>query len=268
MTIKHIFSDMDGTLLDSLGRVSQENITLIKKAALPLTLVSARAPLEMRRALKALALTQTQIAFNGGLIYRYQGDLLQVQVARPLATETLNYLLDYLDLNFPDVSQSYYDVATWYSAKIDRGIEYESQITLELPTLISKKAYLKPQQPIYKVMLITFSEKTMQKLLEKLSALALNDITIQRSGPYHLEITHQKAKKSAGIAYILQEKQLLKEETAGFGDGHNDLPMFEQVGVAIAMANASPQVKQQARYVTLSNDQAGVGKGIWQYLKV
>ncbi len=44
MTIKRIFCDMDGTLLNSEGQVSKSNATLIREAAIPVTLVSARAP--------------------------------------------------------------------------------------------------------------------------------------------------------------------------------------------------------------------------------
>lgn len=48
--IKRIFSDMDGTLLDAKGDVSERNAQLIKSAAIPITLVSARAPMEMKAA--------------------------------------------------------------------------------------------------------------------------------------------------------------------------------------------------------------------------
>ena len=46
--IKRIFSDMDGTLLDNTGAVSEENVSLIKSAGIPMTLVSARAPIEQK----------------------------------------------------------------------------------------------------------------------------------------------------------------------------------------------------------------------------
>ena len=70
MTIKRIFCDMDGTLLNSKGKVSESNATLIRDAGIPVTLVSARAPMEMRDAVDALQLKGVQVAFNGGLIYR------------------------------------------------------------------------------------------------------------------------------------------------------------------------------------------------------
>ncbi|MFU1875737.1 HAD family hydrolase, partial [Enterococcus faecium] len=68
--IKRIFSDMDGTLLDNTGAVSEENVSLIKSAGIPMTLVSACAPMEMMAAIEKLDLTGAQVGFNGGLIYR------------------------------------------------------------------------------------------------------------------------------------------------------------------------------------------------------
>lgn len=50
MTIKRIFLDMDGTLLNTRGRVSPTNASKIKEANIPITLVSARAPMEMKEA--------------------------------------------------------------------------------------------------------------------------------------------------------------------------------------------------------------------------
>ena len=43
---------------------------------------------------------------------------------------------------------------------------------------------------------------------------------------------------------ILRKEQLAKEETAAFGDGHNDLPMLEMVGYPIVMDNASMTSKR------------------------
>ena len=77
MNIKRIFCDMDGTLLNSKGQVSESNSTLIREAAIPITLVSARAPMEMKDAINALQLNGIQVAFNGGLIYRI-GDNNQI----------------------------------------------------------------------------------------------------------------------------------------------------------------------------------------------
>lgn len=61
---------MDGTLIDNTGAVSEENVSLIKSTGIPMTLVSARAPMEMMAAIEKLDLTGAQVGFNGALIYR------------------------------------------------------------------------------------------------------------------------------------------------------------------------------------------------------
>ena len=43
-----------------------------------------------------------------------------------------------------------------------------------------------------------------------------------------------------------------------FGDGENDIPMLESVGIGIAMGNASKHVKDCAKYVTLPVDEDGI----------
>lgn len=53
MDVKHIFTDMDGTLLTSEGRVSARNARRIKSSGIPMTLVSARAPMDMIRSWSA-----------------------------------------------------------------------------------------------------------------------------------------------------------------------------------------------------------------------
>jgi len=50
------------------------------------------------------------------------------------------------------------------------------------------------------------------------------------------------------------------------GDNNNDLPMLEYAGTAVAMGNAIEKIKEQADFVTRSNDQDGVAHALRQLL--
>ena len=53
--------------------------------------------------------------------------------------------------------------------------------------------------------------------------------------------------------------------TYAFGDGANDLEMFQEVDIAIAMGNAIPLLKEKANYVSADNDKGGIIQGLKQY---
>lgn len=269
MNIKRIFCDMDGTLLNSKGQVSDSNAALIREAGIPITLVSARAPMEMKDAIDALQLKGVQVAFNGGLIYtiekHHQVQPIHVQTIK---NKTVKQLLRGIRQHFPKVSLSYYDMNNWYCDKIDVGILYEQSLTRQDPTLIeTEEQFLEGRANTFKIMMISFDEEMIRELEKYLQSLYLPQITIQRSGKAYLEITHLSAKKSKGIAHVLRKEQLAKEETAAFGDGHNDLPMLEMVGYPIVMDNAFDDIKEIAYKVTKSNDEDGLGYGIHEFLK-
>lgn len=265
--IKRIFSDMDGTLLNSKGRVVQTNADLIRKAEIPFTLVSARAPMEMRDAIEKLGLTGPQIAFNGGLIYEMNDGEIQPIQTETMESQTVKALLSAIRQSFPQVSLSYYGLNDWYCDRIDKGIRMEHELTQVWPTFVTdEEVFLNGHTDIFKIMLIVFDMEEMAELESYLRALSLPDITIQRSGQNYLEMTSLKAKKSRGIAYILDKENLSQADTAAFGDGHNDIPMLEMVGTAIVMENALDAVKAYGHHVTKSNDQNGVGYGIHTYL--
>ena len=50
-----------------------------------------------------------------------------------------------------------------------------------------------------------------------------------------------------------------------FGDGYNDLSMLKLAGIGVAMANAAPEVRAEADYVTLSNEEDGVAAAIEKF---
>ncbi|MFH5811736.1 HAD family hydrolase [Companilactobacillus sp. FL22-1] len=266
--IKHIFSDMDGTLLQSNCKISENNVKVIKESQIPFTLVSARSPMEMVETIDKLELTEPQIAFNGGLIFQPLDQGLKVLQKSTIDLANLEQVLLTLQKEFPDVSCSLYDRDHWLVEKIDQGVEYEAKVGGYHPTLTNFVSLLKqPDLEIYKIMLISFDLTEMKALNEKLSGLNPDCLSVTQSAENYLEITSHAAKKSIGIKYIQDLEKLRKSEMAAFGDGYNDLVMLQQVGTPIVMDNALPGVKDYAKYITRDNDTDGVAYGIQQYLQ-
>ncbi|MED7787997.1 Cof-type HAD-IIB family hydrolase [Francisella sp. 19X1-34] len=68
--------------------------------------------------------------------------------------------------------------------------------------------------------------------------------------------------KADGIDKVVENLSLEDYETYAFGDGNNDLEMFDRVDVAIAMENASDRLKDKASFITKANYHDGVYHGL------
>jgi hydroxymethylpyrimidine pyrophosphatase-like HAD family hydrolase len=56
------------------------------------------------------------------------------------------------------------------------------------------------------------------------------------------------------------------QQVATIGDMPNDVLMFRESGLSIAMGNASDEVKSQATAVTDSNQDEGFAKAVWKFI--
>jgi len=76
-------------------------------------------------------------------------------------------------------------------------------------------------------------------------------VVTERARSLGVEEVHQAERyKSVALREVAERKGLSLEEVAYIGDDLNDLPAFEASGVAFAVANAAPEVKAAADYVT------------------
>ncbi len=101
--------------------------------------------------------------------------------------------------------------------------------------------------------------------------------TSHRARELGMEFVSQKAReKLPALEDILTRSGVPAEETAYVGDDLPDLAVMERVGLAVAVANATPEVKRQAHYVTRASGGAGAlrevvelilrAQGKWQEL--
>lgn len=261
-----VFTDMDGTLLDETGRVRASNAAKIKQSGLPLTLVSARSPKEMAEAIAALDLRGPQIAYNGGMIFEPQSAGIKVLSALPMPTDSARTIVGAILQQFPSTSVSYYDGADWYAERMDDNLKGEVAVSRLMPTFAPYQEVFKRPRQIMKIMLIDFDADVMAQIREFFQTHHFPGITANTSNAAWLEITSSEADKASGIQHVLDQERLTRAEVAAFGDGQNDLPMLTMVGTPIVMANAAPQIKAVAKFITKSNVEDGVGYGMLKYL--
>ena len=90
------------------------------------------------------------------------------------------------------------------------------------------------------------------------------DFTTSISSDHNVEVMVANVNKATGIKEMLQHFHLLEEETLAIGDSNNDLPMFQFVDYAVAMKNASDQIKEIVDDVT---EFTCDDDGVYHYLK-
>lgn len=78
------------------------------------------------------------------------------------------------------------------------------------------------------------------------------------SGQNWLDISNIDANKAYALALIQNRLKISAAETLAFGDYNNDLKMLELADFSYAMENAHQNVKEVARYQTHSNSAFGV----------
>jgi len=73
----------------------------------------------------------------------------------------------------------------------------------------------------------------------------------QRARECEIEFVYQgRATKTGAYEEILQATGVSESEVAYIGDDLPDLPLLKRVGLAVAVANAAPEVKRAAHYTT------------------
>lgn len=78
------------------------------------------------------------------------------------------------------------------------------------------------------------------------------------SGGGWMDVYLKGGGKGRAVAYFQDSYGIQGEESVAIGDSQNDLPMFEKVTFAVAMANGDPAVLAQAGYQLPSNEDQGV----------
>lgn len=92
------------------------------------------------------------------------------------------------------------------------------------------------------------------------------DVGFMRGGSDAIDMGQPGLNKASGLAYLGQKLGIKPEEMVAFGDGGNDIGMFEYCGLSFATADALDEAKEAATEVIGSSNDSAVQNKILELL--
>lgn len=254
---KIIFSDLDGTLLNSkhiLPQRTKQKIRELINEGVRFVPVSGRIPEAIFPYAREIGVKMPVSAYSGALtLDENEKSLSSIKFSYELASEILSLLKQ----RWPFILTTVYLDNSWYVEDISSPkIIEESLITNVKPveTRFAKEERLRGG--IHKILGMCAPEEG--EAAEKLLSEKYPQLSVCRSSEVFLEIMHKDAKKSTALNVLCQKFSLKPQEAVAFGDNFNDIDMLTAAGLGVAMANSPQEVKKHAGIVTLSNDEEGL----------
>ena len=253
--------DIDDTLMTSENTISDATYQALMKAqeqGKKVVLASGRPTPSMIETAKQLKLDHFDsyiISFNGAAITSMadgqelfsqrleadaQDDIVQYIQAKRLTV--LTYMDDYVVM---DKSNDYSHIESQLTGIPDR---YDPEAIANLSQLAkARMKFIGVGDPD----LVAAADAELEGRFGELTYATT-------SKPYFLEFVHHQVSKGQAIKVLCQHLGLTLDQVIACGDGNNDLTMIETAGLGVAMANATPLLKEAADHITLSNDQDGL----------
>ncbi|MNS48434.1 putative phosphatase [compost metagenome] len=267
MEYKIVFSDIDGTLLNSNHQISRgtlDSVLALKQIGVPFILVSARMPNGILPLQKELRINEPIICFSGALVL---GAVQADGTRKVLLNKTLNpsdvrdvYTL--ISDRFPLISFSAYNKENWFVTSLnDEWVIQEQKIAGTPPQLFN---FAGNNHPTMNKLLCMGPPQAIDSLETELKRYH-PEITIYKSKPTYLEIMARDVQKSSAIMTLLESYHVTKQEIIAIGDNYNDIDMIRFAGLGVAMGNSPDEVKASAHIITLANDEDGVKDVIERY---
>ena len=270
--IRLIGIDVDGTLLDSVGRLPRANLEAIEAAVargVHVALVTGRSYPFARPVAEPLPAAVTLIVSNGAIERGRDGAtfarrLLPRDVARAVLASTRQ---------FRD------GAALIFDRDVDRQIVYET-MDWEHP---GRKAYwarnrslIAQSLPLEDALVEDPIQVMFNGAVEPMRHLAASlrsgarDFALSVTEYEHrdftlLDVTAPAATKGLARAWRARQLGVERHEVMAVGDNLNDLEMLEFAGTAVVMDNSVPGLKTRGWHVTGHQDEAGLARAIERF---
>jgi len=261
--IRLLISDVDGTLVTpekALTPAAIDAVRRLRSAGVALAVISSRPPRGLERIAAALDLETPLAGFNAGRIVAADGAVIEERLLPPDAARRAVALIESRGVDvwlFVGNDWLAKNPGNPYVPREYSAVGFDPVIVDDFTPFCERVA---------KIVGVGADFELLERCEAELKALLAGAAAISRSQPYYLDVTHPEATKGMGVRSLSRLLGIPQEAIAAIGDMENDIAMFVEAGLAIAMGNASPEVKSSADLVTDSNREEGFARAVDRFL--
>lgn len=284
--IKLLALDLDGTTLNSSGKVTAANREAIRAAeerGVLVTIATGRRFRDAQPVGLELELNAPLVTHNGALLKYAASEetmscsLLSTEASAKIVRVGKDYGGDALVSTDPHGRGTLlYDRVSEHNLPLRKYLRWSENLhggesgRLGVEHVPQLEAVLHEHEIVH----ISFSGgcDAMSAMLSVLTRELAGAVTILPTIYPHLDFTlidilPPDASKGHGVAKLAEINGLRSENVMAIGDNFNDLEMLEYADTAVVMGNADPQLLERAEfYTTLSNDESGVAAAIERFI--
>jgi len=268
-TYKLLVVDIDGTLLNKNGTISsvdKEALSRVAAAGIPIVISTGRVMNACKDILKQLSLEGNHIFFDGALVIN-PGNGTEIYT-RPIDQELVRQMIEFADLN--EITVDFYTSDRYFVGRETWESDIRRDFYKTYPNVVNLNDFWQKERVIKATI-------TVRSPVEKSGA---NDFYTHFQDTLGFSWTKTPAypevdfinvlapdvSKGKALAALAVHLGITLDEVVAIGDGTNDISLLSRAGLAIAMDNASDELKAVADHVTLDVDHNGVAAAINKFL--
>jgi Cof subfamily protein (haloacid dehalogenase superfamily) len=262
-SVRLLLADVDGTLVTPEKALTERAVAAVltlKAADVLFAITSGRPPRGMAMLIEPLELEMPLAAFNGGLLVdRHLAVLEQHEIPQRSVLPVVELLASH------GLDAWLYRGADWYVRKLSAPhVDREARTVAFAPTVVG--GYDQLTDGVAKLVGVSDDPHAIAAATSAARDRFGDHLSVASSQPYYLDVTHPKANKGAVLLDLSARYSIQPEQIATIGDMPNDMLMFAQSGLSIAMGNAERDVQQAANFVTTSNAEEGFANAVERFI--
>lgn len=263
MDYKLMAVDIDGTLLNDEGKLSENTIKAIRmgvEKGLIFTIATGRPIQGVENINAVINLDLPFITYNGAMVV--MGKSRKILYEKSMSSIDAK--------NIISLGKKYgVNIMVWknnslFVEKINQWVERYKKISTVEPVEVENLIDV-AEGGVTKILWYDYTEK-ISEYYKTVGSFLSGNVNYYTSQPFFLEFTDKQASKAIAMEKLGEYFGIDRKEMIAVGDGFNDLPMIEYAGLGVAMGNAPDEVKNKADFITLSNNHDGVAHVIHKFV--
>ncbi len=269
--------DMDGTLLNSKGKITENTMTTLKsllEAGHYIVPASGRAFPILPEEIKTLSGIQYAVLENGAVVWDWKK---QTPISVSLLPKGVaQKILQQVKAEYPQ--ERYYTEliagGMAYAEENDRPYYQDATIEGDFVAYMLKEhtfvAGIHNRTDILQraeKINLYFENSAVSEGIKK-EWRKRSDVGVTSSVRGNVEFMSPTASKGEGLAKLSGLLGIDRNHIIAIGDNENDVEMFDVAGISVAMGNASDAIKNKAVHVTEDHDHDGAAVFLQKYFKM